>query len=258
MESKPKLATVATLSIVGGLVVGVAAALVVEHKFLMGHGPVAEQIHSQSPQWNGGDLEPFLLFEGDPVTIPTVTEITGYMDMARTKAEKVALLRVGPDSMAGDGDVNLKDKIQVFQVLHKVGNDYVDACRKETYPGPYGDNEGQNADFLRSFQGKAVAVRGAWNHDKGTFDDVCSDGQGGTFPCFTLSCVSGAVGKCAHWGYIPQVPYAPELSLSDYHRACVHAARAQYASNPSISYTCEGTLFDIYDRLKIKKRKGSA
>lgn len=69
------------------------------------------------------------------------------------------------------------------------------------------------------------------------------DGDGG----FTLACTSGAVGKCILWGY---QPWADELSgpqAKSLHRACVHAARADYGGD-GVSHTRDGTRIDLCDR----------
>jgi hypothetical protein len=72
------------------------------------------------------------------------------------------------------------------------------------------------------------------------------DGQGG----FSLTCTSGAVGKCIRWGYRPweERPGGPPLAAL--HQACVHMARADYGGDGRAN-TREGTLIYWCDRFGI-------
>jgi ADYC domain len=72
------------------------------------------------------------------------------------------------------------------------------------------------------------------------------DGHGG----FELTCTSGAVGKCIHWGYRPweEQPGGPPLAAL--HQACVHMARADYGGDGHAT-TREGMLIYWCDRFGI-------
>jgi hypothetical protein len=67
---------------------------------------------------------------------------------------------------------------------------------------------------------------------------------------FTLTCASGATGKCVGLGYKP-LPEANGESLWDYHQACVRMMRADYGGDGS-AHTRNGTRIDISDRLGIQ------
>jgi ADYC domain len=103
----------------------------------------------------------------------------------------------------------------------------------------------------------------------GAWRELCSLGPDGTaagFPLagrwasdgrhertasgFTISCTSGAIGKCVRIGYKPWREFKGE-SLWDYHQACVRAIRADYGGEGT-GHTRDGTLVDISDRLGIQ------
>jgi hypothetical protein len=67
---------------------------------------------------------------------------------------------------------------------------------------------------------------------------------------FDLTCTSGAVGKCIHWGYRPweERPGGPPLQAL--HQACVHMARADYGGDGH-GMTRDGTLIFFCDRFGI-------
>jgi hypothetical protein len=73
------------------------------------------------------------------------------------------------------------------------------------------------------------------------------DGQG----AFSLTCTSGAVGKCIRWGYRPweEQPGGPPMRAL--HRSCVHMVRADYGGDGRPS-TRDGTIIDIGDRYGIR------
>ena len=68
------------------------------------------------------------------------------------------------------------------------------------------------------------------------------DGKGG----YTLTCTSGAIGKCVRWGYRPweEVPSGPPLGAL--HEACVHMVRADYGGDGQ-TFTRDGTRIDYCD-----------
>jgi hypothetical protein len=56
---------------------------------------------------------------------------------------------------------------------------------------------------------------------------------------FTFGCLSGVIGKCAKWKYLP-------WEVSDMHWACTRAARADYCGNGQ-THTLDNTPVDVYD-----------
>jgi hypothetical protein len=103
----------------------------------------------------------------------------------------------------------------------------------------------------------------------GVWRELCTPGPDGTvaaFPVaggwisdgthlrgssgFIVSCTSGAIGKCVRLGYKPWREVGGE-SLWDYHQACVRAIRADYGGDGT-GHTRDGTLVDIFDRLRIQ------
>jgi hypothetical protein len=73
-----------------------------------------------------------------------------------------------------------------------------------------------------------------------------------TASTFTLTCTSGAAGKCVRLGYKPWREDASGESLWDYHQACVRMVRADYGGDGT-GYTREGTRIDVSDRLSIQQ-----
>ncbi|TDU31094.1 hypothetical protein DFR24_0453 [Panacagrimonas perspica] len=69
----------------------------------------------------------------------------------------------------------------------------------------------------------------------------------------TVTCVSGAVGKCVRWGYPPWMKGPGGEDLAPFHAACVHMARADYCGD-NRPRTKEGTSIDNYDDLGIQRR----
>lgn len=73
---------------------------------------------------------------------------------------------------------------------------------------------------------------------------------------FTLTCSSGAQGKCLRWGYQPWKTTAGGVSLEDYHQACVRMVTASYCG--AHGTTRDGMAIDFYDRLGIQQPAASA
>jgi hypothetical protein len=69
---------------------------------------------------------------------------------------------------------------------------------------------------------------------------------------FNVTCTSGAIGKCVRFGYKPWARLPDGTSLWDHHQACVRMVRADYCGDGH-SFTRDGTLIDLYDRLGIQK-----
>jgi ADYC domain len=68
---------------------------------------------------------------------------------------------------------------------------------------------------------------------------------------YSLTCTSGAEGKCILMGYHPWQVRADGAPMRDLHRACVHLIRADYGGDDRPT-TRDGTSIDIYDRFGIQ------
>jgi len=122
---------------------------------------------------------------------------------------------------------------------------------KQTYLATDDERAVQNSrPALERLHGKALLVDGYWK--RGVWRNLGPQGQ----KVMTLSCMTGAVAKCAHWGYVPNTPYG-KADLTPYYQACVRAARAMYLEDSDKSFTCPGTEIDIYDRLNIVRRRSN-
>ena len=94
----------------------------------------------------------------------------------------------------------------------------------------------------------------------GTYSDLCQPDVSGRkvgFPLssgggFSFTCTSGAEGKCVLMGYRPWETHEAGVPMSDLHRACVHAMRADYGGDNRPA-TKDGTLVNVYDRFGIRK-----
>jgi hypothetical protein len=94
----------------------------------------------------------------------------------------------------------------------------------------------------------ALALPGRWDYRSAT-------AGGGKYThdstVFTFACTSGAIGKCALWGYRPWATRNGE-ALSFYHQACTRMVRADYCGDGT-SHTTNGTVIDLYDKLGIQQ-----
>jgi hypothetical protein len=72
------------------------------------------------------------------------------------------------------------------------------------------------------------------------------DGRGG----WSLTCTSGAEGKCILMGYRPWEA-KPGIPMKDLHRACMHMIRADYGGDDHPT-TRDGTTIDVFDRFGIQ------
>lgn len=101
--------------------------------------------------------------------------------------------------------------------------------------------------------------RGGWvpacapNADGETwgFPVALPEGHPGREGAITLTCVSGAVGKCARFGYRPWAKGPKGEDLLAYHAACVQMVRADYCGDGE-PHTKDGTSIDIYDDLGMQ------
>lgn len=203
--------------------------------------------HPQSQHYRGACLENLLYFEGQ-ATQGVVSRTQLVAPMARDKASgrplQVQLRKVSKADVTSQGSVPL------YEVTYKGTN----LCKGVKYD-PQGVEE-LSEEARRLLEGKAIAVSGYWAGDGWKEQGRLSNNKQG--PVLTLSCLSGVVAKCAHWGYVPwAVHKKTKTPLGPYHRACVQAARAMYkAEDQAVSFTCQDTEIDIYDRLGIQKKGG--
>ena len=66
----------------------------------------------------------------------------------------------------------------------------------------------------------------------------------------TLTCTSGAAGKCVRFGYKPWGTAPDGTPLTDLYRACVRMVRADYCGDGR-SYTRDGTMIEVEDAFGI-------
>ena len=92
----------------------------------------------------------------------------------------------------------------------------------------------------------AFPLRGQWDLNGRHISD---DG-------FTLTCATGAQGKCVRFGYKPWKTLPDGTRLADYHQACVRLVRADYCGNKGT--TKDGMLIDIYDKIGIQGESDTA
>jgi len=86
---------------------------------------------------------------------------------------------------------------------------------------------------------RALAVGGVWDRTAAHHDAA---GR------VTFACETGAIAKCAKWGYKPWSGGA----MADLHQACTRMARADYCGDGS-SHTREGSPVDVYDPLGVNQ-----
>ncbi|MDO9713353.1 ADYC domain-containing protein [Paracraurococcus lichenis] len=68
---------------------------------------------------------------------------------------------------------------------------------------------------------------------------------------FSITCASGAIGKCVRFGYRPWAEVGGR-PLWHYHQACVRLLRADYGGDGT-AHTRDGTLIDLYDEIGIQR-----
>lgn len=86
------------------------------------------------------------------------------------------------------------------------------------------------------------------------FPIMLPKGHPGRDGVITLTCSSGAVGKCVRFGYKPWSKGPHGEDLTPYHAACVRMVRADYCGDGQ-THTKNGTSIDLYDVLGIQKQE---
>ena len=69
---------------------------------------------------------------------------------------------------------------------------------------------------------------------------------------FSVTCTSGAIGKCVRMGYRYWRTDADGPPMWELHQACTRMLRADYCGDGS-SHTRNGTLVNVYDRFGIQR-----
>jgi hypothetical protein len=94
----------------------------------------------------------------------------------------------------------------------------------------------------------------------GTWANLCTAGPDGRRQGFPLqgmtqglefACTSGAIGKCARFGYRPWANGLDGQSLRPQHQACVRMVRADYGGSEE-PWTKDGMLIDVFDQEGIQ------
>jgi hypothetical protein len=211
-------------------------------QYLQWRGTTIKESKPQSPYYRGGCLEEVVYVELDPVNgrpPPLSTVFTNPPPPGTSLSAK------GYNPRRGHTELTLKTVVDeafpsmpLFEVLHNQRS----LCPADD------EDEISEADPRnhRPRRGLAIASRGYW--EDGTWK------AGGNH--FTLSCLTGVVAKCISWGYRPSATSQEEATR--YHRACVHAARAKYIADRDISFTCNRTVVDIYDRKRVQTQGNDA
>lgn len=200
-------------------------------------------VNPQGPSFLGWDGEPF---EGSIDQLPT------------NPGDSATITSMGPGGKqytitAGELDPCLPTssefppgvlKLRLYTLKDSKGRN---VCENQVYTNMHpGACEASAGAVLT---GAAVAVPGRWDGTTGAFTS-CATGSGGS-NCFTVSCLTGAVGRCAHWGYVPTTRGNDGgVNLQRHHQACVRAARADYGSGAE--FTCAKTYIDVIDGLGIQ------
>ncbi|MDB5972951.1 MAG: hypothetical protein JWQ90_5401 [Hydrocarboniphaga sp.] len=102
--------------------------------------------------------------------------------------------------------------------------------------------------------------QGGWNPacqpnaygERWGFPVALPEGHPGREGDITMTCASGAVGKCARFGYKPWAKGPKGEDLVPLHAACVRMVRADYCGDGA-AHTKNGTEIDMYDELGIQK-----
>jgi hypothetical protein len=192
--------------------------------------------HSNTPQYYGGCLDSFKYLYTEnhgPWVDPLPSDVHGYQWPQVERKITVQAQEVGG--------------ITVYKVEGHAEGETIDLCEDAKYV-PLSPKEKQqwSDDDVEKLRGKALAVPGYWD-EAGQYHRTTPDGKN----VFALACMSGAVAKCALWGYSSS---GPESNLEPYLKACVYAARARYDKVTDEAFTKDGVIIDVYDRLGIGKR----
>jgi hypothetical protein len=222
------------------------------------------KINPQSFTYHGGKLEDYDYFYSnttDPAQaqVPfdgssAPASVIGHLATGGTEilqlvgvADDRCVASGGPAALDGPSPLGTLPLYRVEKFDPATGTT-IDLCNGEAYA--FSAEETCSPADLQTLSGKAIAAPGYWNPTTGTYQQTL-DGTTTGKQVFSLSCMTGAVAKCMHWGYVPYKSFQG-TQLSPYFQACVRAARAQYTATSSTSYTCEGTEVDFYDRLGIQ------
>lgn len=116
----------------------------------------------------------------------------------------------------------------------------------------------EHADLLRH-DFETLDAKGEWAPacaadaygERWGFPVALPPGHPGYERAITMTCSSGAIGKCARFGYKPWARGPRGEDLLPLHAACVRMARADYCGD-GVGHTKDGTPIDIHDDLGIQ------
>jgi len=137
----------------------------------------------------------------------------------KRQPQRIRIDSIAPDPMDPEGEILLYR----IRVLDSAPGKSEELCG----PDPQGERW-------------AFPLRGQWDSNGSHISD-----EG-----FTLTCSSGAQGKCLRFGYKPWRSLPDGVSLADYHQACIRLVRAAYCRFHGT--TRDGVQIDIYDRVGIQ------
>lgn len=197
----------------------------------------------QAPHYRGQCLEGAAYFKGD-------SQQPGIYMGYKGEDEPVAAVKVTDTGLRhithGGQALPLYDVTTLDGQRNFCEGEVYDATPEEIQAQcPQGGND---CSYFAKLKNKAVLIPGYWS--SATWNPSATS--------YTLSCFSGVLAKCMHWGYMPGVNHQndPTKPLTPYFQACVLASRARYeAAVQDPSYTCAGTKIDIYDNLGIQRKK---
>jgi hypothetical protein len=109
-------------------------------------------------------------------------------------------------------------------------------------PGPDGSRQDLCTPDLDGHR-YALFQPGAWRAD-GSYDPHV--------PGYSLTCSSGAAGKCMVWGYKPWENTASGDSMLPYYQSCTRMVRADYCGDGR-GFTRDGTRIDLFDPVGVNE-----
>jgi len=230
--------------------------------------------HSQGPSLKGGRLERYDVFLGhlDPGGVIVTDESNGESrpryQLMPARYQDGELIRE-PDEFIvefkrADVDPCTRDQLgtsigtlPLYTVTNRLGSNLcgdqaLEITSLEEIARCDSSKDPQvQLDAFNRVQGLAVAVEGRWDPESWRYDTTVDGTR-----VLSLACITGVLAKCTHWGYIPWATRGTS-NLSEHHRACVRAARAQYKDERR-TFTCGRTVADFFDDVGIQNPRGSS
>jgi hypothetical protein len=147
---------------------------------------------------------------------------------------KLRLDSVSADTDPGNSDINL------YGVSWMLNGSWAPLCGTDAGGAPI----------------LATAISGTWSYSVGVPFGMSRVNN----PLvFTFACQGSGIYKCVDWGYKPWLSAkrcssdgtCEDVSLNDYHQACVRMVRADYCGDGT-PYTRDGTWIDFWDSIAIQ------